>query len=244
MTDKELAKKIRIRAGHRAHVSKLLAQSEDLIEQDRPGLTEIERFINTFTEKLDLLRKLDDDIISLVKDEEIESQILEGEELRDKIRYVKIKLVQKKGEQKSTETNPPSLSPPPVVNNSTYLPKLQLAKYNGDPRKWQEWYDSYESAIHENEAISPAHKLRHLKTLLEGPAPAAISGLTLTAANYSEAISVLKSRFTQKEAIIDAHMEALLNVPAISSKKDVKGLRRIFDSIETNIRSLKALGID
>ena len=45
MTDKELAKKIRIRAGHRAHVSKLLAQSEDLIEQERPGLTEIERFI-------------------------------------------------------------------------------------------------------------------------------------------------------------------------------------------------------
>ena len=80
MTDKELAKKIRIRAGYRAHVSKLLAQSEGLIEQDRAGLTEIERFIDTFTEKLDLLRKLDDDIISLVKDEEIEPQILEGEE--------------------------------------------------------------------------------------------------------------------------------------------------------------------
>ena len=246
MTDKDLAKKIRIRAGHRAHVTKLLAQSEDLIEQERPDLTEIERFIDTFTEKLDLLRKLDDDIISLVKDEDIEPQILEGEELRDKIRYVKIKLIEKKGEQRSVERNPPSKSPSPapVVSNSTYLPKLQLAKYNGDPKKWQEWYDSYESAIHENEAIPPAHKLRHLKTLLEGPAAAAISGLTLTAANYSEAISVLKSRFAQKEAIIDAHMEALLNIPAISSEKDVKGLRRIFDNIETNIRSLKALGID
>ena len=127
MTDKELAKKIGIRAGHRAHVSKLLAQSEDLIEQDRPGLTEIKRFIDTFTKKLNLLRELDDDIISLVKDEEIEPPILEGEELRDKICYVKIKLVHKKSEQKSTETNPQSLSPPPVINNSTYLPKLQTA---------------------------------------------------------------------------------------------------------------------
>ena len=104
--NKELAKKKRVRAGHRAHVSKLLAQSEDLIEQERPCLTEIERFIDTFTERLDLLRKLDDDIISLVKDEEIEPQIFEGEELRDKIRYFKIKLAERKGQLKSKNQIP------------------------------------------------------------------------------------------------------------------------------------------
>ena len=61
-----------------------MVQSEDLIAQERPCLTEIEHFIDAFTEKLDLLRKLDDDIISLVKNEEMEPQIFEGEELREK----------------------------------------------------------------------------------------------------------------------------------------------------------------
>ena len=36
----------------------------------------------------------------------------------------------------------------------TKLPKLQLNKFNGDPKVWNEWWDSYECAIHNNVHIS------------------------------------------------------------------------------------------
>ena len=39
-------------------------------------------------------------------------------------------------------------------------------------------------------------------------------------------------------------MEALLNLQKVFSEKDVKALRKLYDHIEINVRSLKSLGID
>ena len=38
-------------------------------------------------------------------------------------------------------------------------------------------------------------------------------------------------------------MDVLLNTPAISSHQDVKGLRRLYDSVEAHIRGLRALRV-
>ena len=72
----------------------------------------------------------------------------------------------------------------------------------------------------------------------------AISGIRLTGANYKEAIDILTQRFAQKQVIVNAHMEALLNLPRVSSERDIRELRKLFDSLEINVRSLKSLGID
>eukprot|EP00112_Aurelia_sp_Birch-Aquarium-sp1_P025255 Seg831.10 transcript_id=Seg831.10/GoldUCD/mRNA.D3Y31 product="hypothetical protein" protein_id=Seg831.10/GoldUCD/D3Y31 len=123
------------------------------------------------------------------------------------------------------------------------LPKLQLPKYLGDPKRWQEWWDFYQ-VIHENTTLSDVNKFRHLKSLLEGPAAAVIAGIPASNANYLEAIDLLQNRFAQKQIIINAHMEALRNLKQVSSERDVKALRKLYDSIETNVRSLKSLGVD
>ena len=86
-------------------------------------------------------------------------------------------------------------------------------------------------------------KFNYLTSLLESAAAKAIAGLTLTAANYDEPIATLKKRFGNPQLIINRHMEALLNVSAVSSHHDVKGLRRLHDSVETHVRGLRALGV-
>ena len=43
--------------------------------------------------------------------------------------------------------------------------------------------------------------------------------------------------------IVNRHMEALLNVAAVSSHHDVKGLRRLHDSVEAHVRGLRTLGV-
>ena len=50
-------------------------------------------------------------------------------------------------------------------------------------------------------------------------------------------------RFSNKQPIIDKHMEQLLNIDVVTSQHDVKGLRHLYDMIEANVCSLDSLGI-
>ena len=91
--------------------------------------------------------------------------------------------------------------------------------------------------------MSIVDKFNYLSSLLELSAAEAIAGLTLTAANYDEAIATLKKRFGNPQLIVNRHMDALLNTATVSSHHDVKGLRKLYDSVEAHIRGLQALGI-
>ena len=82
-----------------------------------------------------------------------------------------------------------------------------------------------------------------MSSLLESSAAEAIAELTLTTANYHEATATLKKQFGNPQLIVNRYMDALLNTPAILLHQDVKGLRRLYDSMEAHIRGLQALGI-
>ena len=76
---------------------------------------------------------------------------------------------------------------------------------------------------------------------MERTAYDAISGLTLSSVNYQEAIEILQKRFGNKQLIISKHMETLLTVEAVTSDQNLKDLRRLYDSTESRMRSLKSL---
>ena len=71
----------------------------------------------------------------------------------------------------------------------------------------------------------------------------AIAGLTPTDANYKEAVATLKKRFGNPQLIMNRHMEALLRVPGVSTFHDIRGLRKLHDSVEAHIRGLKVLRV-
>ena len=123
------------------------------------------------------------------------------------------------------------------------LPKLELKKFNGDHSKWISFWDTFEASVHENENLSPIDKFNYLISLLERSAAEAISGLTLTASNYDEAIEILKGRFGNKQQIINRHMEILLNLDSVTSHHNMRSLRKLHDTVESNVRSLKSLGV-
>ena len=58
------------------------------------------------------------------------------------------------------------------------------------------------------------------------------------------AIDILRDRFGKPQLLISNHMEALLKLSMVSSVHETKKLRDLYDKIEINIRSLKALGIE
>lgn len=123
------------------------------------------------------------------------------------------------------------------------LPKLELKKFNGDHSKWISFWDTFEASVDKNDNLSPIDKFNYLISLLERSAAEAISGLTLTASNYDEAIEILKGRFGNKQQIINRHMEILLNLDCVSSHHNLRSLRKLHDTVESNVRSLKSLGV-
>ena len=67
--------------------------------------------------------------------------------------------------------------------------------------------------------------------------------MTSSDANYEEAVATLKRRFGNPQMIINRHMESLLNVTGIHSQHDIRGLRKLYDSVESHVQGLKALGV-
>ena len=150
--------------------------------------------------------------------------------------------------QNENDSSPPSAS---LADSSAStprktqvkLPKLELKKFDGDHSKWISFWDTFEASVHKNESLSAIDKFNYLISRLERSAAEAISDLTLTASNYDEAIEILKGRFGNKQQIINRHMEILLNLDTVTSHLNMRSLRKLHDTVESNFRSLKSLGV-
>ena len=68
--------------------------------------------------------------------------------------------------------------------------------------------------------------------------------MSLTDADYDSAIEILKNRYAKPTQIKRAHISQLLQLPMVYSEKNITKLRQLHDDIETNFRSLEALGVD
>ena len=82
-----------------------------------------------------------------------------------------------------------------VAIDRVKLPKISLRRFRGNPMRWTAFRDCFESAIHKCDRLAEMDKFNYLRSLLEGTAYDAIARLALSAANYEEAIAMLKKRF-------------------------------------------------
>ena len=124
------------------------------------------------------------------------------------------------------------------------LSEMVIKKFSGSPQEWQEFWDSYKSAVHENEELSDIDKFSYLRHLLEDSTRKAISGLELTATNYKEAAKLPEKRFAKPEIIKDAHINEIIKAPTVFNEKSVRRIRELFDFIENSHRGLQALKVD
>ncbi|GBN84227.1 hypothetical protein AVEN_72093-1 [Araneus ventricosus] len=69
----------------------------------------------------------------------------------------------------------------------------------------------------------------------------------LTSDNYQKAVSALKDRFGKKELLTEIYVRELLKLIVSnvqSHGKDRLSLSKLFEKIESNLRSLESMGID
>lgn len=262
MSDEALARKVKVRAGHRGSATRLITQAEAALAAEPRNSADLELAVAHLKRKVEVLTPLDAEILELTPDDDIEAEIDHADQYQENIQRTLSKL--SKALLAVIEPTHPRLPPPatpptgaavtidpptkeattpPAHGTKVKLPKLTLPHFGGNPTRWTAFWDSYESAIHGNDELSEVDKFNYLRSLLEGSAFEAVRGLTLSAANYQDAISILKKRFGNRQLIVSKHMEILLNIDPVTSDQNLRGLRRLYNDVEANTRSLKALGV-
>ena len=122
----------------------------------------------------------------------------------------------------------------------TRLPKLSIPNFSGNALQWQSFWDCFEAAVHSNPSLTGVQKLNYLRAQLQGEAAKVVAGFPLTNANYEHSVTLLTERFGQPHKLVQAHMQALLDMP--NPDNSLTSLQLFHDSIESHMRSLSSLG--
>jgi len=156
------------------------------------------------------------------------------------IAKVKADQTQIKGKQNLTPTIPKENGIlEEHVGIKVNLPKLQLPTFDGKVSEWQEFWDIFASAIHDQN-LPVVSKFAYLRSVLRGMALSAIAGVPVTSDTYPLVIKLLRDRYGKKEAIIELIYSRLQNMPRSGS--NLSQIKSTCDNIEKLLRQLEAQG--
>ena len=71
-----------------------------------------------------------------------------------------------------------------------------------------------------------------------------VSGLSLSLSNYDHAIQLLQERYGNTQVLINAYMKKFVTILPVKNDRDVRGLRKLYDEVETSVRNLRTLHVD
>ena len=251
------------RKAYRSHLTRIYHKMEEL-DLTQPATEEIASlvtsYINQLQRKAETIRQLDTGIAAKTQDpDKLEQEVCDTEEIQDLWiekttrlkRYLEAQQPRTTTPSSSIEpfsTIPLGSSPPPpattavCIVSASYLPKLSLPTFTVNPLKWQTFWDSFKAAVHHNPNLTGIEKFNYLRAQLEGEASRTVSGFPLTTTNYKQCVVLLKTRFGKQQRIVNAHMQALLDLQALTNI--AVSLQQLLDTIESHIRGLESLGKD
>jgi len=126
------------------------------------------------------------------------------------------------------------------VSDHLKLPRINLPTFAGLFDDWIPFRNMFQSMIDQNAALPDAQKMQYLISSLKGEARDVIGSLEVSNENYAEAWGMLRERYDDSTLIIQKHIRALFEMPAIV-KENYLLLRRLLDNILKHLRALKAL---
>lgn len=230
---------------------------EQLLEQDNENkISNLHDSLNQLIDRNNNLKSLDLDIEAVLTDPtEFETEVTRSQEYQDKFivykgkieRFLK-KFEMAQSSQRVNVTNTNSDSPGEFeisshVANVVKLPKIEIKKFYGEPSDWYNFWNTYNISIHTNDSLSKIQKFNYLKMYLGGNALSAVSGFAITESNYDSSIELLSERFGRNDLIISSHVNKLLSIDSVKNSSNIKGLRKLYDEVETHIRSLQSLNV-
>ncbi|XP_071581644.1 uncharacterized protein [Temnothorax nylanderi] len=121
------------------------------------------------------------------------------------------------------------------------LPRIDIPKFSGELTKWENFRDVFESLVANRTDLTNVQKLHYLKANLSGAASLILSNTHVTDANYNTAWELLRKRYDNPRAIVNAHLQAFMDIPCVSahSVSNLENLRDKTNDIYTALLNLK-----
>ena len=244
----DVSKQKRIRNGHKLHLKKVMANVDDITGDYEISLeNELKTFKDCLERKLLVIRKLVEEILEEIdNDEKIAEEIENSENFQNMIKKKLIEVDQFFNKMKTEEIK----SRERVVSKESVekrtkvkLPKIEIEKFHGDPKKYRAFRDSFDIIAKNNKGLPDIEKFTYLRSYLAGDALRLQAGLALTTDNYEVALELIERRYGSKQVVISSYMDSLYKLPPIKTD-NVKELREFHDNVEINLRSLEAIGME
>lgn len=240
----------------RTSITKFISKIETTVLTDPDiKVEEVIDNIDILNEKEKDLNQLNSQIFEIIETKQVENEMNSVEKYkedillcRNKLKRLKLKITPEIVQPAQSVVARNTDSSDHTENNtksiSVKLPRLQMDSFDGNICEWYSFWNRFNISIHENKNLTNVEKFSYLKSYLTKDAANAIGGLSITDENYEKAIKILDSRFGRKDLIVDKHMSVLLHLAPCLNSKDIAALRKVYDSCELQINSLKGLDID
>lgn len=92
-----------------------------------------------------------------------------------------------------------------------FMAPVPLPKFNGDPKKWLNFKNTFEALVYKNKNFSSIQKFHYLKGDLKDTASNVIESTTISALNYTIAWSLVQERYENKQFMIYLHLNGIID---------------------------------
>ena len=183
------------RAGHRGVVTRYLRETLTRALLDKEVIDDKEKrrlgiLRGLLRDKSEILKGLDEEILGGCPTDNIEGEIMEADEISSKIveavtemgtvvelsdgiatvRSSSAHVIPTAEHSREDPVDTSVRTEPDRGRAKPKLPKLILSKFSGDITRFRSFWDSFKSAVDNNEELSPIDKFNYLQALVEGPA--------------------------------------------------------------------------
>lgn len=220
--------------------------------KQRPGLREVNIAFSLLRDKAREIEELNQKIFNLM----IEEDAAEAEVNREienvdeyKTRFIQAEVDVAAINDSARHTNAPQgngVNEQEPKRNYT-LPKIQFQKYGGDLKEWLHFWGQFKK-IHEDANMSKEDKFYYLlqHILPDSKASELVGSFPPVGAMYDQVIESMKNRFGRDELLVEFYIRELLKLVLTNAMKsgEKTPLSKLYDQLETHIRSLESLGVN
>ena len=163
-----LAKKVNVRKVLKNTIATTLQEAQGYLNEDATNETIeiLSSYQDTLKRKISAVKALEDEILLLENDPAItEAGLTESTKIeiesKGKLNLI-TKFMATNTRKKEIDVQTRSKQPTDTIK----LPKLEIAKFGGDPTTWQQLYDSFTTAIHNSVSLTNVEKFNYLISFL------------------------------------------------------------------------------
>ncbi|KAJ8954811.1 hypothetical protein NQ314_007014, partial [Rhamnusium bicolor] len=122
------------------------------------------------------------------------------------------------------------------------LKKLEVPEFNGDPKRWPMFFETFKSLVHNNSNLNNTTKMHYLAGALKGRALDVCASVVPTPENYVVFWETLVSKYQDDRLLADIYFSQMLDFKT-AHQESAACLNNFLEKFDTSVNAIKHLNI-